>query len=73
MQRYAFKLMYDEAVLGPIEDFEETAEYLLDYETNWHMGNDDDEDWMNAVLSGVPNLLSIGYRKIDVSDKSEVL
>ena len=66
--RYAFKLMYDEAVLGPIDDFEELAEYLLDYEDNWHMGNDSEDVWVNAVLSGTPNLLSLGYNKEDVSD-----
>lgn len=59
--------MYDEAVLGPIDDFQELAENLLDYEQNWHMGNDDVDAWVNAVLAGTPNLLSVGYQKEDVS------
>ena len=59
--------MYDEAVLGPIDDFEEMAEYLLDYEKNWHMGSDNDDLWMKAVLNGTPNLASVGYNKEDVS------
>ena len=59
--------MYDEAVLGPIADFEEFAEYLRDYEENWHMGNDHDMHWINAVLNGVPSLLSVGYDKDNVS------
>ena len=65
--RYAFKLMYDEAVLGPIDDFEEMAECLFDYENNWHMGNDDEDTWVKAVLGEIPNLASVGYNKEDVS------
>lgn len=59
--------MYDEAVLGPIDDFEELAEYLLDYEENWHIGNDDDIHWRNAIMCDMPNLLSIGRDKENVS------
>ena len=65
--------MYDEAVLGPIDDFEELTEYLLDYENNWHMGNDNDDDWVNAVLKETPNLASVGYNKIEVSGHTFVL
>jgi len=71
--RYAFKLMYDEAVLGPIDDFEELTEYLLDYENNWHMGNDNDDDWVNAVLKETPNLASVGYNKIEGTFTSRIL
>eukprot|EP00795_Rhopilema_esculentum_P002949 gene2949-1198_t len=71
--RYAFKLMYDEAVLGPIADFEEFAEYLTDYEENWHMGNDHDMQWINAVLNNVPSLLSVGYDKDNGTFTSRVL
>eukprot|EP00794_Sanderia_malayensis_P019841 gene19841-21783_t len=58
--RYAFKIMYDEAVLGPIEDFEELAETFMDYEENWHMGIDTDQAWTDAVLANTPSLLSVG-------------
>ncbi len=59
--------MYDEAVLGSIDDFEELAETLLDHEENWHMGSDKDEAWKKAVLANIPNLLSVGHDVDNVS------
>ena len=63
--------MYDEAVLGSIDDFEELAETLVDYEQNWHMGSDAESAWIDAVRSNRPNLLSVGRDKENVSTTSK--
>lgn len=65
--RYAFKLMYDEAVLGEATSHEELAEYLTEYENDWYMGKDTDEDWARAVINNKPNLFSLGRNPDDVS------
>ena len=58
--RYAFKLTYDEAVLGEATSDDEIYQYLVEYSTEWYLGNDTDPDWEKAVMDGVPTLFSIG-------------
>ena len=65
--RYAFKLMYDEAVLGEVSSHEEFNEYLTEYDNDWYMGQDTDEDWNIAVINDKPNLFALGRNKDDVS------
>ena len=59
--------MYDQSVLGEINDFDEMAEYLNDYDKNWYMGSDESSEWIEAVLNNKPNLLSIGHDSENVS------
>jgi hypothetical protein len=59
--RYAFKLTYDEAVLGPVGDHDELLETLNDYEENWFIGIENKPGWNEAILQEKPNLFTIGY------------
>lgn len=59
--------MYDEAVLGEVTSHEELAEYLTEYENDWYMGKDTDDDWAKAVINNKPNLFSLGRNPDDVS------
>ncbi|XP_028678221.1 pecanex-like protein 4 [Erpetoichthys calabaricus] len=59
--RYAFKLMFDKASLGPVEDFEELANYLEEYEKDWYIGLVSDVGWKLAVLQEKPYLFSLGH------------
>ena len=34
--RYAFKLTYDEAVLGEVSSEDELAKYMTDYDRDWY-------------------------------------
>lgn len=64
--RYAFKLTYDEAVLGRIDDDEELLENLNDYKQNWFIGTEDKSDWNDAIAQESPYLFSIGYDEKNV-------
>lgn len=59
--RYAFKLTYDEAVIGPVESNEELLETLRDFEENWFIGIENKPGWNEAVLLEKPNLFTMGY------------
>ncbi|EDO43069.1 predicted protein, partial [Nematostella vectensis] len=71
--RYAFKLTYDEAVIGDISDHEELSDYLREYDSDWFMGSDESVEWQRAVLSDRPNLFSIGKDKEKGTYTSRVL
>ncbi len=58
--RYAVKLMYDEASLGEVENWEELVDYLEEYERDWSIGSEKDETWEEAILSNTPHLFSLG-------------
>ncbi|XP_028396003.1 pecanex-like protein 4 [Dendronephthya gigantea] len=59
--RYAFKLTYDEAVLGPFDDHDELRETLNDYDENWFIGVENKPGWNEAILEEKSNLFTIGY------------
>lgn len=40
--RYAFKLTYDEAVLGEVTRGEELVEYMTEYDRDWYLGTETD-------------------------------
>ncbi len=65
--RYAFKLTYDEAVLGPVDDHDELLETLNDYEENWFIGIENKPGWNEAILQEKANLFTIGYDADKVS------
>ena len=58
--RYAVKLLYDEGSLGEAESWEELAEYLEDYDQNWCIVRESEEEWSAAVLANTPHLFSLG-------------
>ena len=59
--RYAFKLTYDEAVLGEIDNNDELLDTLNDYKQNWFIGIENESLWHKAILQEKPNLFSIGF------------
>jgi len=58
--------MYDEGSLGEVESLEELADYLEDYERNWCITNEKEEEWNSAILSKFPHLFSIDHDPEDV-------
>ncbi|XP_069772406.1 pecanex-like protein 4 [Narcine bancroftii] len=59
--RYTFKLMFDQASLGPVENFAELVNYLEEYDRNWFIGMVSEPLWQQAVLQEKPYLFSLGY------------
>ncbi|NXI16027.1 PCX4 protein, partial [Irena cyanogastra] len=59
--RYTFKLMLDQASLGPVENFKELVNYLEEYESDWYIGLVSDLEWQQAVLQEKPYLFSLGH------------
>ncbi|XP_041070900.1 pecanex-like protein 4 [Carcharodon carcharias] len=59
--RYTFKLMFDKASLGPVENFVELVNYLEEYERDWFIGMVSEPQWQQAVLQEKPYLFSLGY------------
>lgn len=58
---YAVKLLYDEAVLGEVTTLSELCDYIVEYEKDWFIGNEDEEEWQAAVVSEKEHLFSIDY------------
>ncbi|XP_038631726.1 pecanex-like protein 4 isoform X2 [Scyliorhinus canicula] len=59
--RYTFKLMFDKASLGPVENFVELVNYLEEYDRDWFIGMVSEPQWQQAVLQEKPYLFSLGY------------
>ena len=55
--------MYDEAVLGEVSDNEELIEYLTEYDTEWYIGCEGDQEWRASILNEIPHLFSMGADK----------
>ncbi|XP_064623432.1 pecanex-like protein 4 [Lineus longissimus] len=62
--RLAVKLMIDQAILGEATTNEEFNEYLTEYDQDWYLGQEKDQEWQEAILEGKPNLLSLGNNAI---------
>lgn len=58
--RYSFKLLFDQASLGPIESPEDLFSTLEEYERNWYIGLVTDNGWHSGVLQEKPFLFSLG-------------
>ncbi|XP_041122845.1 pecanex-like protein 4 isoform X2 [Polyodon spathula] len=71
--RYTFKLMFDKASLGLVEDFSELANYLEEYERDWYIGRASDARWQQAVLQKKPYLFSLGHDPTMGTYKGRVL
>ncbi|XP_078350491.1 pecanex-like protein 4 [Oculina patagonica] len=71
--RYAFKLTYDEAVLGEVTSEEELAKYMTEYDRDWYLGTETDHDWQLSIMHEKPFLFSLGRDKGKGTYTSRVL
>ncbi|XP_071796734.1 pecanex-like protein 4 isoform X1 [Asterias amurensis] len=71
--RFAFKLAYDQAVLGEADDFDEISEYIQQYNTEYYFGRDNDPEWAESVQQGIPQLFSLLHDSSEGVYKSRVL
>lgn len=58
--RYSFKLLFDQASLGPIESPDDLFSTLEEYERNWYIGLVTENGWHSGVLQEKPFLFSLG-------------
>ncbi|KAK6307306.1 hypothetical protein J4Q44_G00224540 [Coregonus suidteri] len=59
--RYSFKLLFDQASLGPMESLEELFSTLEEYERDWYIGLVAERGWQDGVLQEKPFLFSLGH------------
>lgn len=69
LDRLAFKLAYDQIVLGEGDEDEDLITNLEDYESNWYLGSDTDEEWKEAIKRQKPELFSLMFNPQEVRDK----
>lgn len=59
--RFSFKLLFDQASLGPMESTEELFSTLEEYERDWYIGLVTEKGWHDSVLQEKPFLFSLGH------------
>ncbi|XP_077476276.1 pecanex-like protein 4 [Stigmatopora argus] len=59
--RFSFKLLFDQASLGPMESPEEMFIALEEYEKDWYIGLVSEKGWHDSVLQEKPFLFSLGH------------
>ncbi|XP_054652606.1 pecanex-like protein 4 [Dunckerocampus dactyliophorus] len=59
--RFSFKLLFDQASLGPMESPEEMFSALEEYEKDWYIGLVSEKGWHDSVLQEKPFLFSLGH------------
>ncbi|KAM4624938.1 pecanex-like protein 4 [Polymixia lowei] len=59
--RFSFKLLFDQASLGPMEGPEELFSTLEEYERDWYIGLVAERGWHDSVLQEKPFLFSLGH------------
>uniref|UniRef100_A0A3P8U5P9 Pecanex-like protein n=1 Tax=Amphiprion percula TaxID=161767 RepID=A0A3P8U5P9_AMPPE len=59
--RFSFKLLFDQASLGPMESSEELFSTLEEYERDWFIGLVTEKGWHDSVLQEKPFLFSLGH------------
>ncbi|XP_068436681.1 pecanex-like protein 4 [Clinocottus analis] len=59
--RFSFKLLFDQASLGPMESREELFSTLEEYERDWYIGLVTEKGWHDSVLQEKPFLFSLGH------------
>uniref|UniRef100_T1JFN4 Pecanex-like protein n=1 Tax=Strigamia maritima TaxID=126957 RepID=T1JFN4_STRMM len=70
---YATKLALDQIIMGESSTDEELVEYLMEYDTSWHIGTDASKAWEESVLHEKPNLFSLGFNSIQRTFTSHLL
>lgn len=58
--------MMDQILIGEANSPEELQEYFEEYDNDWYMGLETDDDWKSAVLSSRKQLFSLGHNKAQV-------
>eukprot|EP01111_Echinosteliopsis_oligospora_P001435 TRINITY_DN12171_c0_g1_i1.p1 TRINITY_DN12171_c0_g1~~TRINITY_DN12171_c0_g1_i1.p1 ORF type:complete len:283 (+),score=53.16 TRINITY_DN12171_c0_g1_i1:97-945(+) len=61
--RYAFKLTFDQAVIGEIESDSEILEQMEVYSKNWFFGLDTTNEWNDNIICETPNLFSMAMKE----------
>ena len=56
-------MLYDEAVLGEANGFNELCQYLEEYDNEWFIGGED-ESWQRAILKETLHLFSMDLEKV---------
>lgn len=59
--RFSFKMLFDQASLGPFESPEELFSALEEYERDWYIGLVSEKGWHDSVLREKPFLFSLGH------------
>ncbi|XP_062325580.1 pecanex-like protein 4 isoform X2 [Osmerus eperlanus] len=59
--RFSFKLLFDQASLGPMEGPEELFSTLEEYERDWYIGLVAERGWQDSILQEKPFLFSLGH------------
>ncbi|KAM4540959.1 pecanex-like protein 4 [Fundulus diaphanus] len=59
--RFSFKLLFDQASLGPMESPEELFSTLEEYERDWYIGLVTEKGWHDSVVQEKPFLFSLGH------------
>ncbi|XP_037097503.1 pecanex-like protein 4 [Syngnathus acus] len=59
--RFSFKLLFDQASLGPMESPEDMFSALEEYERDWYIGLVSEKGWHDSVLQEKPFLFSLGH------------
>ncbi|XP_068195253.1 pecanex-like protein 4 isoform X2 [Antennarius striatus] len=59
--RFSFKLLFDQASLGPMESPEELFSTLEEYERDWYIGLVTEKGWHDSVLQEKPFLFCLGH------------
>lgn len=62
--------MLDQVLMGEATTPGEFEEYLVEFDRDWYIGLEKEEDWKSSVLNSVPNLFSLGHNKAQVITKS---
>jgi hypothetical protein len=58
--RWAFKITLDEAVLGPVETYDELLDNLKELEQSWHVGLPSEPEWQEKLLNeSTTNFISL--------------
>ena len=57
--------MLDQAILGEADEAE-IAEYLTEYDKDWCIGSETEDDWSENILKGRKNLMSLSHSAYEV-------
>jgi hypothetical protein len=60
-------MMLDQTLMGEATTPEEVEEYLTEFDSDWYIGLEKEEEWKSSVLNSVPNLFSLGHNKAQVT------
>lgn len=63
-------MMLDQVLMGEATTPGEFEEYLVEFDRDWYIGLEKEEDWKSSVLNSTPNLFSLGHNKAQVITKS---